>query len=734
VTSAPPAHLGEGARLSRLHDYDILDAPLEESLDPLTQLASHMLDMPIAIISLIDADRIWFKSKLGVDIDGLPRASAFCDHAIRTPEVMVVEDATRDPRFVDNPLVLEAPKVRAYVGAPLITADGHRIGTLCGFDTKPRTLSDAQRASLADLATIVIEELDRTYRLKCARAMQTTLMEAINALPDGFVLFDKDDRLVACNGPYREVYQDDADVVQPGVRFEDLLKFGLERGVFPVPPGTEEAWFQERVERHRDPGGTVEVQVADGRWYRIEERRTSDGGMVGFRIDITELKRREAALRKMASCDSLTDLPNRTAFHERLRAAIANAGRTGRQVGLLLLDIDHFKRVNDSHGHVAGDALLKMAAERILECCRRTDTVARLGGDEFAVISANIKDAAGATALADRFIAAFDRPFPFQGKELHSGVSIGITVFPNDESDVEGLVRNADVALYRAKTEGRGGWRLFDGSLQEEADRQRTIERDLRVAIKNGELFPYFQPQINVATRRVIGAEALQRWQHPERGMISPADFISIAEATRLIVPITEALLWKVCAQNMTWQAQGLPPIVTSINVSPVEFNQRGFSRTVRAALDDTGLDPSLLELEITEHSAMDHRADTMRIFNELRTLGVRIAIDDFGTGYSSLSRLKSFQVNRLKIDQSFVRDITIDRDDEAICTSVIRLGQSLDIEVIAEGVETAQQMRVLRELNCTEMQGYYFARPMPADEFAAYVLDFEADRRAEAS
>ncbi|HUT47848.1 MAG TPA: EAL domain-containing protein [Alphaproteobacteria bacterium] len=725
----------ELARLERLHSYDVLDTEAEESFDRITRLASQILGMPITLISLVDAERQWFKSKIGLAADETPRDVAFCDHTIRTPDVMVVEDASRDSRFTDNPLVVGNPKIRFYAGAPLTTDDGYRIGTLCAIDYEPREFTEEQAEILKDLAQIVIDELELRRVLKVARSTEKTLYEAVNALPDGFVLYDRDDRLVVCNERYREIYHECRDAIVPGAQFEDIIKDGLDRNLYQDARGREEEWLRERMDRHRNPSEPVEQHLADGRWLRIDERRTSNGGLVGFRVDISEHKQREEALQKLASQDPLTDLPNRGDFHDRLSEAIENATRTGRQVGLLMLDLDRFKQINDSHGHGVGDELLIIAARRIRACCRSTDIVARLGGDEFAVISTNIEDSDGAIALANRIITDLACPFHIRNSEIHTGTSIGITIFPHDFSDIEGLMRNADLALYRVKAEGRGGWQLFDEKLQKEAQHRRTLERDLRAAVENGDLCAYYQPQIDVASGRITGGEALLRWIHPEHGMIMPGEFIDIAEATRLIVPISEWMLQSACEQNVAWSAEGLQPLVAAVNISPIEFNQQDFAKNVGLALAAAALDPSQLELEITEHSAMNDRVDTLRVFEELRSLGVRIAIDDFGTGYSSLSRLKAFQVNRLKIDRSFVQDITANPDDAAICNSVIRLGQSLNIEVIAEGVETASQMEVLLRMGCTEMQGYHFARPMPAGEFAAFVRSFELRlERAEAS
>lgn len=720
--AAPLDPQTESARLAALRNYGILDTPPEEAFDRITRLASRILGTPITLISLVGHDRQWFKSRVGLDVDATPRDVAFCDHTIRTPDVMVVEDARNDDRFRENPLVTGDPHIRFYAGAPLITPENHRIGTLCAVDYEPRRFSEDDVEALTDLSRMVVDELELRRSERAARLAEDTLREAIYALPDGFVLYDAEDRLVICNERYRELYAESAEAFVPGVKFEDAIRYGLEQGQYPDAIGCEEEWIAERMRTHRNPSAPVEQRLPDGRWIRVLERRTDDGGTVGFRTDITDLKEREEALDRLATQDPLTGLPNRSKFQERLADALADAKRTGQKVGVMLLDLDRFKHVNDAHGHGTGDELLRQVAERLCMASRRTDTVSRLGGDEFAIVAAHINHVRDLTILADRIIEDIGDEFTIDGKEILTGTSIGLTIAPDDPSDIEGLVRNADLALYRAKSVGRGCWRLYDEALQEETQLRRTIERDLRVAIDNGDLHMHYQPQINVTTGATTGAEALLRWTHPERGAISPGEFIAIAEMSQLIVPISEWVLRTVCHQIRAWKAEGLPEIVTAVNVSPIEFHQHDFIDRLSTVITDERIKPNLLEIEITEHSAMADRIDTRRIFNAMKELGVRVAIDDFGTGYSSLSRLKDVHFNRLKIDRSFVDGVTDRWDDAAICASVIRLGQSLNVEVIAEGVETEAQLEALLELGCTEMQGYYFAKAMPADEFASFL------------
>lgn len=718
-----PKNRTEAARLKSLHSYEILDTPPEEAFDRITRLASRLIGTPVALVSLVDAERQWFKSRIGLDVEETPRDVAFCDHAIRTPDVMTVEDATQDLRFEKNPLVIGDPQIRAYAGAPLTSPHGDRLGTLCVIDFAARSFSDEDLSLLDDLARMVMDELELRRLATVARSARQHLFDAIDALPDAFVLYDADDRLVICNQRYRDVYSKTTNLLVPGTRFEDVLRGGVARGQLPDAVGREEEWVLERMEQHLNPPDVpIEQRLPDNRWLRIEERRTRDGGLVGFRIDITEHKRREELLEKLAATDGLTGLPNRTHFLDRLTLSVANAERTGLLMGLMFLDLDGFKHVNDTLGHGVGDEILQAVAARLRDCCRDTDTVARLGGDEFAIIVANIEDKNGVIMFAERIIAALTAPFEIGPHEIQIGTSIGITIFPDDFSETEGLIQNADQALYRAKEEGRGCWQLYDAAFQAEAQRRRTVEQELRRAVDNGEFILHYQPQIDVLSGTVTGSEALLRWLHPEKGLLPPAEFIPIAEQTRLIIPMGEWLLHEVCRQIGEWRSAGLPEIVCAANISTLEFRQPDFVKRVQLALDEHGLDPALLELEITESMAMDDRVDPMGVFNALNELGVRIAIDDFGTGYSSLGRLKNFPVDRLKIDRSFVDDICTRWDHAAISASVIQLGHTLNLQVIAEGVETIDQLEFLLDSGCHDMQGFYFSKPLPVDEFADYV------------
>ncbi len=443
---------------------------------------------------------------------------------------------------------------------------------------------------------------------------------------------------------------------------------------------------------------------------------------VGAVEDITEQKLLEEQVRYLAYYDALTGLPNRSLLQDRLAKALAGARRRGEKVALLFLDIDRFKTINDSLGHSIGDLLLKEVAERLKNWAREQDTVARLGGDEFVVVLTGIKDVAGAAVAADRLMKTMSTEFMVQGHSLSATCSLGISVFPDHGRDGEALIKNADAAMYCAKENGRNNFQFFSQEMNSRAVERLTLESSLRLAIESKELFLVYQPQWDVATGKITGAEALLRWQHPRLGLVPPDKFIPIAENSGLIMPIGEWVLKTACAQARRWQDEGLPPLPVAVNVSAVQFRQESFPALIRRVLHETGLPAQYLELELTEGLLLSSADVTLSVLQELNEMGVNLSIDDFGTGYSSLSYLKHLPVYKLKIDRSFVRDITIDPDDAAITGTIISMAKSLNLKVIAEGVENAEQMLFLREHDCDEVQGYYFSRPLAVDDFSAKV------------
>ena len=437
-------------------------------------------------------------------------------------------------------------------------------------------------------------------------------------------------------------------------------------------------------------------------------------GIYGLAKDITAQKAKEEQMRRMAFFDILTDLPNRMMFEEQLQKEIEHARAEGQKLAVMFMDLDRFKMINDTFGHGIGDRLLQAVAERLNSCVQRDHAFARISGDEFTLILPNLAVAEDAIHVAQHILDTLERPFMLEGNELFITTSIGISLYPSDGLDIESLVKNADTAMYRAKEQGRNNYQLYRTAMNEHIIQRVTMETDLRKALERGEFELYYQPQVNVRSRNLIGLEALVRWNHPTRGMVSPSEFIPLAEETGLIVPLGEWVLQTACQQVKHWQGNGFHNMRAAVNLSARQFQRDDLVGTVERVLKETGLDPKCLDLEITESVTMHNVDRAIVTLNELKNLGIHISLDDFGTGYSSLSYLKHFPIHMLKIDQSFVRDITTDPDDAAIATSIIAMAHSLKLNVIAEGVETEEHREYLLQQGCAEMQGYLFSPPLP--------------------
>lgn len=547
---------------------------------------------------------------------------------------------------------------------------------------------------------------------------------ALSNMPQALLMFDSSARLVISNSRYSEMFGLSSDATEPGTTLYDLVKRRQQSGTFSADPET----YVDSLISTIAQGNTLErvAKLPDGRSISVVHTPMASGGWVATYEDITSRVRAEAKISHMALHDALTSLPNRLFFREEIENRFAHLARD-QKFAVLCLDLDDFKRVNDTLGHPFGDDLLRQVAGRLRNCLREGDNVARLGGDEFAILQASIKEPAETTSLIARIIEVIDAPFDLDGHQVAIGVSIGVAMAPADATESDQILKLADMALYRAKAEGRGTYRFFEPEMDARMRARHTLELDLRRAITMGEFELYYQPLVTLETEKISGFEALIRWNHPDRGLILPADFIPFAEETALIVPIGEWVLRQACEEAAKWPSQ----ISIAVNLSPAQFKTNRITQTVINALARSGLSASRLELEITESVLLFHNESTLDTLHQLRAIGVRISMDDFGTGYSSLSYLRSFPFDKIKIDRSFVHDLSSNDDSMAIIRAVTGLGSSLGMKTTGEGVETREELDYLRREGCTEAQGYLFGKARPAKEvydlLAAQALNAKA-------
>ncbi|MFT4121404.1 PAS-domain containing protein [Bradyrhizobium sp.] len=558
-----------------------------------------------------------------------------------------------------------------------------------------------------------VEELSEQYRRFDA---------ALNNMPHGLCMLDNQLRIIVYNKRYMEMYGLSPDVVKPGISMREVMEYSCSLGNHPTM--TAAKLYADYLERLRDGSHTVHRHLGDGRIIKLNHTRMEHGGWVVTYEDVTERHKTQARVAHMARHDSLTDLPNRTVFREKMGDGLGEVGTAGGELAVLFIDLDNFKTVNDRLGHAAGDRLLRWVAAQIKEHSGEHATVARLGGDEFAVLQRGPQPQS-AELLARRLVEIIGRPPPLESQSIHVGASIGIAIAPDHGLDADELMKCADLALYQAKGKGRGAYQLFEPEMEEQARVRHALEQDLRGALEAREFHLVFQPQVRLDNSELTGFEALLRWQHPSRGLVSPADFIPIAEETGLIVPIGEWVLRTACATAAAW-----PDITVAVNLSPVQFRARGLVAMVTNALAEAGLPPQRLELEVTETALLDDSEATIEILHQLRALGVRVSLDDFGVGYSSLSYLRKFPFDRIKIDRSFVGTLGESPESVAIVRTIASLGSVLGVETTAEGVETVEQLDFVRECGCTAVQGYYFGKPCPAAEVDRVIARLNEVRR----
>lgn len=538
------------------------------------------------------------------------------------------------------------------------------------------------------------------------------LNEVMENMPHGVVMFDAEARIVVSNRRYVTMYGLSEEVVKPGCTLHALISHRKQAGLFVGDVDRYCAKILEAIAVGETE--TYEIVTAEGQTIHVVNQPIPSGGWVVTHEDVTQSRAAEAKIAHLAHHDALTDLPNRALFKAQLEQTLLLVER-GQQLAVHFIDLDNFKGINDTLGHAVGDELLRMVSSRLQDCVRKTDMVARLGGDEFVVLQTLVEQPSDAAELAARIREAVTIPCDLLGHHIPIDTSIGIALAPHDATTADELLKNADMALYGAKAGGRGTYRFFERDMDVRMIKRRQLEMELRQALARGEFEVHYQPLVNLKRSRISGCEALLRWHHPERGLIPPSEFITVAEEIGLIARIGEWVIGTACAEAATWPDD----ITIAVNVSPVQFRKQNLVQVVSRALETSGLAAHRLEIEITETILMERTAETLGVLHQLRSLGVRIVMDDFGTGYSSLGYLQKFPFDKIKIDQSFINGLSQQAETTAIVRAVTGLAGSFHMTTTAEGVETEQQREIVEALGCTEMQGYLFSAARPADEVA---------------
>ncbi|HEX5182066.1 MAG TPA: EAL domain-containing protein [Allosphingosinicella sp.] len=610
-----------------------------------------------------------------------------------------------DPRIDVPPSAIDQGTLATIVtvAALLLLAIGFGLVLFERSMAREQLEEARQRAALAD--EVIRGAAEREALHEALQHHAAISNAALDNMAQGLSMYDAEDRLIIHNRRYAELYGIPTDLLKAGTPYSSVIDHLIESSGM-VDLANPELQIVPDLAR----GASMQVELSDGRFIEIQRQPLPGGGWVATHEDVTEKQAASRRIAYLAAHDVLTGLPNRATFGERLKQEVAQA-RRGRGFALLTIDLDRFKEVNDTLGHPIGDEILKAVSTRLIALVREGDTVTRLGGDEFAILQPDVGEEEDASALAARAIETLSAPFEFDGHTVAIGASVGISIAPADGLDADELLKMSDLALYRAKSDSRGTYRFFEEGMDSRLHERRKIENDLRTAIRKGQFEVHYQPLLDVKQGRIGCFEALVRWNHPERGLVQPNDFISIAEESGLIIPIGEWVLRQACRDAATWPED----IRVAVNLSAAQFKRGDLVAMTTSALGAAGLAPERLELEITESVLLNDETWVRSVLEKLTTLGIGIAMDDFGTGYSSLSYLRSFPFAKIKIDSSFVADLVGTTDSLAIVQATIQLSRKLGMKTTAEGVETEEQLRILTEEGCAEVQGYHVSRPVPA-------------------
>lgn len=715
----PAIFANEADRLKALSAYGLDDEQMLHSLDPVVHIASRMFDMPVAAVNMIGSDHVFFAAAVGVGEVDMSRDVSFCAHAINQSNVMVVPDATLDERFHDNPLVTGAANLRFYAGVPLLSPEGLALGALCIIDDKPHTdfnTEDQQR--LAELAKMASDRLELRRIEVTTERTRPDFNEYAGTSTTPVIWFDESLNIIEWNkaAAASHGYQQGDKAI---LLFDQLL------------PERERATFRHIIEQAIATGSLDQIDIPiemnglrkDGTEFRFGFALFGwrDAGRMKFEAvlkDLTLQQREEEELRQQANIDALTGLANRGKFYRSVEEALIKPSPTA----VLMIDLDGFKDVNDTLGHVLGDAILREVASRLRELAGPNDLIARIGGDEFGVMFANLGDAQVAMQLADAMITAIATPITVDNQEVRVAASCGVAIAPAQAQEALELVSDADLALFKAKSIGRGRLSLFTPALRMEAQARRRYGLELHRAVSQGEFLLFYQPQVNLATGAITGAESLIRWKHPERGLLAPAAFLQALERGTLAATVGSWILNEACAQAAYWRRNGAANFRIGVNLCGAQFRVGDLASEVIETLKRHGLPPEALEVEVTENIVLDNDDIVLDVLQRIHDHGVGIAFDDFGTGYASLSLLKTYPLTRIKIDQTFVRGIQNSKRDASVIRAILDMARSFDLETIAEGIETEEVKNYLQAELCNEGQGYLFGKPMSAHQFELHL------------
>ncbi len=771
----------ENLRITTLKNLNILDTPSEQRFDRLTRIAQQLFDVPIVLISLVDTNRQWFKSSLGIELSEFPRSISFCGHAILNSEVFVIPDTNMDYRFADNPVVTGPPYVRFYAGQPLRAANGQLVGTLCVLDQIPRVFNHNNTRLLQDIAALVEKEInfpdlkEVTQKLTRSENKLLETVEKLNLEQQREKLRNSCLEMISRGLPLNQILSSIINAVEQQktdvrccilslgestkslkvISAPSMPEFyikaidGLPARIGSASCGSAAASgtriIVEDIETHPYWESLREVARQAGIkscWsqpviscqgdilgvFSITSRKTGKPSQTDIQlmkqtanlVGIALVRdRNDKLIQKQANFDSLTGLPNRLMFKDRLNQEIANAKRNDFEVALFFLDLDNFKDINDTLGHDKGDQLLKEVARRLSGCMRNIDTVARFGGDEFAIIMGQLSNTNNVDRIANELIAALSRPFPLSGRVAYLSTSIGISFFPDNASNSDDLIKNADQAMYAAKNKGRSRFQYYSATMQKKAMERMSVLNDLQDALKEDQLQIYYQPIVDLKSGSIDKAEALLRWLHPQHGLLNPQDFISIAEGSAMIIKIGEWVMQQVLNTLCNWRQNQHTDFQISINTSSVQYRDTE-KRLLKCLemLDQSGLPGQALTIDISEKLLLENRPETIHQLKEFSNRGVNIALDDFGIGYSSLDCLKNSNLDYVKIDSNLIECIEHDPESLALCEGIIVMAQKLGLKVIAEGVETEQQRSYLIAAGCDYAQGYLFSPAVSENNF----------------